>query len=70
MGTGGGIRVRISRLRESGNLCLQSDRAACKILLTQCINWPYLSYCGIKASLGCEPELTEWGGESASLTGP
>ena len=61
MGTGGDTRVRKARLRESGNLCLQADRGACKTLLTHCINWSYLSYFWVKVSLGCEPVLTEMG---------
>ena len=61
MGTGGDTRVRKARLRESGNLCLQADRGACKTLLTHCINWSYLSYFWVKVSRGCEPVLTEMG---------
>jgi len=54
-------RVRKARLRESGNLCLQSDHGSCNTLLTHCINWHYLSFFWVKISLACEPVLTEMG---------
>ncbi len=61
MGTRVDTRVRKARLRESGNLCLQSDRGSCKTLLTHCIDWTYILFFWAKVSLGCEPELTEMG---------
>jgi len=61
MGTGVDTRVRISRLRESGNLCLQADHGACKTLLTTCLDWACPSFFWVKISLGCELVLTEMG---------
>ena len=53
--------VRKARLRESGNLCLQSDRGSCKTLLTLCLDWTCISFFWAKVSLGCELVLTEMG---------
>ena len=61
MGTGVDTRARMSGLRESGNLCLQSDRGSFKTMLSPCMDWSYLSFFWATVSLGCELVLTEMG---------